>query len=229
MNPGWSGPANPRLCYYPFEMYMIVGKYVEEIRYFRKWLRSKMRSWSGILMQAINNDLYQNRIHEHPEFQEQSVFLETLKKMEVFPQKWLKENGKSIKRIMCCDKEEENRLYRWVFDFENLMSWRLRQRRKRRRGKRRRKTEEKSTPKTRFRNFALRLKEVLLVIWWTEGDRNRGRSETVSGKSRAILCNLGCFWKKGYIFEYRPKEPCEKVEKGTILVDGVRTVIKFGG
>ena len=46
-----------------------------------------------------NNDLYQNRIAEHPEFKEQSGLLETLKEMEVFPQKWLKENGNQLSNL----------------------------------------------------------------------------------------------------------------------------------
>ena len=46
-----------------------------------------------------NNDLYQNRIVEHPEFKEQSGLLETLKEMEVFPQKWLKENGNQLSNL----------------------------------------------------------------------------------------------------------------------------------
>lgn len=36
---------------------------------------------------------------EHPEFKEQSGLLETLKEMEVFPQKWLKENGNQLSNL----------------------------------------------------------------------------------------------------------------------------------
>lgn len=53
----------------------------------------------GIFDAETNNDLYQNRIAEHPEFKEQSGLLETLKEMEVFPQKWLKENGNQLSNL----------------------------------------------------------------------------------------------------------------------------------
>lgn len=53
----------------------------------------------GIFDAETNNDLYHNRIADHPEFREQSGLLEALKKMEVFPQEWLMENGNQLSNL----------------------------------------------------------------------------------------------------------------------------------
>ena len=81
---GMIGPAS-RLCYYPFGNVYDNGKIC----------------WGNTVFfdAETNNDLYQNRIAEHPEFKEQSGLLETLKEMEVFPQKWLKENGNQLSNL----------------------------------------------------------------------------------------------------------------------------------
>lgn len=91
------GP-NSRLCHYPFGNVYDDGKIC--------WGNTLLPSLDSMkdtesLIQAFfdaetNNDLYQNRIMEHPEFTEQSGLLEALKEMDTFPKEWLIETGKNL-------------------------------------------------------------------------------------------------------------------------------------
>ena len=93
------GPAS-RLCYYPFGNVYDNGKICWGNTVFENDFDQRCgEADPGIFDAETNNDLYQNRIAEHPEFKEQSGLLETLKEMEVFPQKWLKENGNQLSNL----------------------------------------------------------------------------------------------------------------------------------
>lgn len=94
------GPAS-RLCYYPFGNVYDNGKICWGNTVFPKMtsIKDAEKLIQAFFDAETNNDLYQNRIAEHPEFKEQSGLLETLKEMEVFPQKWLKENGNQLSNL----------------------------------------------------------------------------------------------------------------------------------
>ena len=97
---GMIGPAS-RLCYYPFGNVYDNGKICWGNTVFPKMtsIKDAEKLIQAFFDAETNNDLYQNRIAEHPEFKEQSGLLETLKEMEVFPQKWLKENGNQLSNL----------------------------------------------------------------------------------------------------------------------------------
>ena len=97
---GMIGPAS-RLCYYPFGNVYDNGKICWGNTVFPKMtsIKDAEKLIQSFFDAETNNDLYQNRIVEHPEFKEQSGLLETLKEMEVFPQKWLKENGNQLSNL----------------------------------------------------------------------------------------------------------------------------------
>ena len=97
---GMIGPAS-RLCYYPFGNVYDNGKICWGNTVFPKMtsIKDAEKLIQAFFDAETNNDLYQNRIAERPEFKEQSGLLETLKEMEVFPQKWLKENGNQLSNL----------------------------------------------------------------------------------------------------------------------------------
>ena len=97
---GMIGPAS-RLCYYPFGNVYDNGKICWGNTVFPKMtsIKDAEKLIQSFFDAETNNDLYQNRIVEHPEFKEQSGLLETLKEMEVFPQKWLQENGNQLSNL----------------------------------------------------------------------------------------------------------------------------------
>lgn len=94
------GPMS-RLCHYPFGNVYDNGKIC--------WGNTLLPNLDSMkdtesLIQAFfdaetNNDLYQNRIMEHPEFKEQSGLLEALKEMDTFPKEWLIETGKNLSSL----------------------------------------------------------------------------------------------------------------------------------
>ena len=97
---GTIGPTS-RLCYYPFGNVYDNGKICWGNTVFPKMtsIKDTEKLIQAFFDAETNNDLYQNRIADHPEFREQSGLLEALKEMEVFPQEWLIENGNQLSNL----------------------------------------------------------------------------------------------------------------------------------
>ena len=97
---GMIGPAS-RLCYYPFGNVYDDGKICRGNTLFPKvaTIKDTEKLIQAFFDAETNNDLYHNRIADHPEFREQSGLLEALKEMEVFPQEWLMENGNQLSNL----------------------------------------------------------------------------------------------------------------------------------
>lgn len=99
-NSGMIEPVS-RLCYYPFGNVYDNGKicWGNTVLPQIGCMKDTEKLIQAFFDAETNNDLYQNRIAEHPEFKEQSGLLEALKEKEVFPCDWLKENGNQVSSL----------------------------------------------------------------------------------------------------------------------------------